>query len=235
MIPEPPTTTPSRRWLVGQPLLYAMSVFASIGVFLVCPRFFSPMAPSLSCSPSSSAMTKGNCCYTIRTLPVFRLKSFILRSVMSGIITGPYFKSYFNQPKSLEVGTMVAVLEIGAFGTSCFFPWPSFHPDVANQVTSLAAGRIGDVIGRKRTLFYGAVVFTIGGAIQTLSVGFWSMVLGRIVSGCGVGLLSCVFLCHRFAFHDPLSLFSCIVPIYQSEISPPNHVRLHDTRLIAPY
>lgn len=30
-----------------------------------------------------------------------------------------------------------------------------------------------------------------------------------------------------------LCLFSCIVPIYQSEISPPNHVRLHCTRLIA--
>lgn len=89
---------------------------------------------------------------------------------------------------------MVAVLEIGAFCTSYFFPWPTFHPDAAHQVTSLAAGRVGDIIGRKRTLFTGAVVFTIGGAIQTLSVGFWSMVVGRIVSGCGVGLLSCVDL-----------------------------------------
>jgi MFS family permease len=111
---------------------------------------------------------------------------------MSGIITGPYFKSYFHQPDSLEIGTMVAVLEIGAFCTSSFFPWPAFRPDAAHQVTSLAAGRIGDIIGRKRTLFYGAVIFTIGGAVQTFSVGFWSMVLGRIISGCGVGLLSYV-------------------------------------------
>jgi hypothetical protein len=36
---------------------------------------------------------------------------------MSGIITGPHFRKYFNSPGSLEVGTMVAVLEIGAFGT----------------------------------------------------------------------------------------------------------------------
>jgi len=38
-------------------------------------------------------------------------------SVMSGIITGPHFRKFFNSPGSLEVGTMVAVLEIGAFGT----------------------------------------------------------------------------------------------------------------------
>ncbi|KAL0569122.1 hypothetical protein V5O48_012850 [Marasmius crinis-equi] len=71
--------------------------------------------------------------------------------------------------------------------------------------TSIAAGRVGDIIGRKGTLFIGALVFTIGGAIQTFTSGFAVMVLGRIVSGCGVGLLS------------------TIVPIYQSEISPPDH------------
>ena len=37
---------------------------------------------------------------------------------MSGIITGPHFRKYFNSPSSLEVGTMVAVLEIGAFSAS---------------------------------------------------------------------------------------------------------------------
>ncbi|KAF8891456.1 general substrate transporter [Gymnopilus junonius] len=82
---------------------------------------------------------------------------------------------------------MVAVLEIGAF------------------VTSIAAGRIGDLIGRRGTLFSGAVVFTIGGAIQAFTIGFRTMVLGRLISGFGVGLLS------------------TIVPIYQSEISPPKH------------
>ncbi|EIW86825.1 general substrate transporter [Coniophora puteana RWD-64-598 SS2] len=137
----------SRYRLVGQPLLYAISVFASLGVFLF-------------------GYDQG---------------------VMSGIITGPYFKSYFNNPGSIEVGTMVAVLELGALATS------------------IAAGRVGDVIGRKGTLFTGALVFTIGGAIQSFTTGFYVMIVGRIVSGLGVGLLS------------------TIVPIYQSEISPPNH------------
>lgn len=82
---------------------------------------------------------------------------------------------------------MVAVLELGALATS------------------IAAGRVGDIIGRKGTLFTGALVFTIGGAIQSFTPGFYVMIVGRIVSGLGVGLLS------------------TIVPIYQSEVSPPDH------------
>lgn len=142
-----PTYPRSRRRLVGQRLLYGVSIFASLGVFLF-------------------GYDQG---------------------VMSGIITGPHFINFFDRPSALQVGTIVAVLEIGAF------------------VTSLAAGRVGDIIGRRGTLFMGAVIFTVGGAIQTFTVGFWTMVAGRVVSGFGVGLLS------------------TIVPIYQSEISPPDH------------
>jgi len=141
------TKPSSRRRLVGQPLLYAISIFASLGVFLF-------------------GYDQG---------------------VMSGIITGPHFIRFFKAPGPIEVGSMVAVLEVGAFATS------------------IAAGRIGDIIGRKGTLFIGALVFTVGGAVQTFTTGFGVMVLGRIISGAGVGLLS------------------TIVPIYQSEISPPNH------------
>ena len=48
------------------------------------------------------------------------------------------------------------------------------------------------MIGRKSTVFVGAVVFTVGGAVQTLTIGFWTMILGRVWSGFGfgVGLLS---------------------------------------------
>jgi len=109
--------------------------------------------------------------------------------VMSGIITGHYFQKYFDNPSALALGTMVAVLEIGAFGAqNGFFIYTSYP--VVSIVTSIAAGQVGDIIGRRGTLFIGAIIFTIGGAIQTFTVGFWSMVLGRIVSGFGVGLLS---------------------------------------------
>ncbi|VDB99738.1 unnamed protein product [Peniophora sp. CBMAI 1063] len=142
-----PSNSGSGRRLVGQALLYSISVFASLGVFLF-------------------GYDQG---------------------VMSGIITGPHFRSYFGEPGPVETGTMVAVLEVGAF------------------ITSLAAGKVGDIMGRRGTLFIGAVVFAIGGAIQTFTTGFVVMIIGRVISGFGVGLLS------------------TIVPIYQSEVSPPNH------------
>lgn len=45
-------------------------------------------------------------------------------------------------------------------------------------------------------------MFVLGGLLQTLTTGLRSMVVGRIISGFGVGFLS------------------MIVPVYQSEISP---------------
>lgn len=109
------------------------------------------------------------------------------QGVMSGIITGFYFKEYFNEPTRAEIGTMVSILEVGAF------------------VSSLMVGRIGDIIGRRKTIMYGAFIFIIGGAFQTFANGMPEMILGRVVAGFGVGMLS------------------TIVPVYQSEISPPHN------------
>lgn len=102
-------------------------------------------------------------------------------------LRGPYFKDYFNQPTRAELGTMVAILEVGAF------------------ISSLLVGRMGDILGRRRTIFYGALIFLVGGALQTFATGMPMMLMGRIIAGLGVGALS------------------TIVPIYQSEISPPHN------------
>lgn len=82
---------------------------------------------------------------------------------------------------------MVAILEIGAL------------------ISSLMVGRIGDIIGRRKTILYGSCVFFVGGALQTFAVNIPLMLAGRIVAGFGVGMLS------------------TIVPVYQSEISPPHN------------
>jgi MFS family permease len=95
-----------------------------------------------------------------------------------------YFKDYFNQPSRAEIGTMVAILEVGAF------------------ISSISIGKIGDMIGRRRTILYGSMIFIVGGACQTFSNGMPMMMVGRIIAGLGVGALS------------------TIVPVYQSEISP---------------
>ena len=98
-----------------------------------------------------------------------------------------FFKDYFNHPSRAAIGTMVAILEIGAF------------------IASLMVGKIGDIIGRRRTILYGSIIFVIGGALQTFANGMQMMMVGRIVAGFGVGILS------------------TIVPVYQSEISPPHN------------
>lgn len=82
---------------------------------------------------------------------------------------------------------MVAILEVGAF------------------ISSLSVGRIGDILGRRKTILYGSMIFIVGGAFQTFATGMPMMLLGRIVAGFGVGALS------------------TIVPVYQSEISPPHN------------
>jgi MFS family permease len=82
---------------------------------------------------------------------------------------------------------MVAILEIGAF------------------ISSLLVGKVGDVIGRRKSILYGSLIFIVGGALQTFATGMPMMMLGRITAGFGVGTLS------------------TIVPVYQSEISPPHN------------
>jgi MFS family permease len=82
---------------------------------------------------------------------------------------------------------MVAILEVGAF------------------ISSLCVGKMGDILGRRRTILYGALIFVVGGALQTFATGMPMMLLGRIIAGLGVGTLS------------------TIVPVYQSEISPPHN------------
>ncbi|KAI9782223.1 MAG: hypothetical protein M1839_005337 [Geoglossum umbratile] len=82
---------------------------------------------------------------------------------------------------------MVAILEVGAFASS------------------LIVGRVGDILGRRKTIFYGSIIFVTGGLLQTIAGSMAMMILGRIIAGVGVGTLS------------------TIVPVYQSEISPPHN------------
>jgi MFS family permease len=98
-------------------------------------------------------------------------------------LRGVYFKDYFDQPSRAQIGTMVAILEVGAF---CKIPSQS----ILIKVSSLAVGRIGDIIGRRRTIWYGALIFVVGGLLQTCAWGMPAMIVGRIISGVGVGLLS---------------------------------------------
>ncbi|CAM9023964.1 unnamed protein product [Wickerhamomyces anomalus] len=108
------------------------------------------------------------------------------QGVMSGLLTNHRFKDYFKDPSSAAIGTMVAILEIGAL------------------ISSLLSGKVSDKVGRRRAIRYGAIIFAIGGALQALAPSLTILTIARFISGLGVGLLTTV------------------VPMYQTEISPPH-------------
>jgi hypothetical protein len=58
--------------------------------------------------------------------------------------------------------------------------------------------------------------------VQTCCVSFWTMVLGRIISGFGVGMLSMVVPIYQVREH--LLIIGGDCTDYQSEISPASHV-----------
>lgn len=107
------------------------------------------------------------------------------QGLMSSLLTNQYFKNYFRNPSPAEIGTMIAILEIGAL------------------FSSFEAGKVGDKIGRRRTIRYGSAIFVIGGLIQATSINIYILGFGRLISGVAIGFLT------------------TIIPCYQSEISPP--------------
>ena len=60
-----------------------------------------------------------------------------------------------------------------------------------------------DTAPRKKFIFYGSVLFSIGGFLQGLAINdvMWMLIIGRLAGGLGVGVLS------------------CLVPLYISEIA----------------
>ncbi|TXT13409.1 hypothetical protein VHUM_00776 [Vanrija humicola] len=115
---------------------------------------------------------------------LFGYDSGIISSVISPSYT--HFHSYFNNPSDSIIGAIVAVFGGGAF------------------VGSLIAGQTADWIGRKRTIQLGCVIAIVGCTLQTAAVNAAMLIVGRLIAGCSVGVLS------------------MIVPVYQAEISPPH-------------
>jgi len=117
---------------------------------------------------------------------LFGYDSGIIGSVISPNFI--QFHSYFNNPGPNITGAIVST-----FAGGCFFgAW--------------AAGAMADRIGRKRTIQVGSLVAVIGCSLQTGARNVSYLLVGRVVAGLAIGVLS------------------MIVPLYQSEISPP-HLR----------
>ncbi|KAH8657701.1 general substrate transporter [Xylariales sp. PMI_506] len=104
--------------------------------------------------------------------------------LMGGLVNGPAFNDTFDSPDSNMVGTIVAIFEIG-----CFF---------GAVLTSI----FGEKLGRRKTIFIGAVIMVIGALLQASSYSRAQLIVGRIVSGLGMGTINST------------------VPVLQAEFSP---------------
>eukprot|EP00931_Biecheleriopsis_adriatica_P053556 TRINITY_DN31371_c0_g1_i1.p1 TRINITY_DN31371_c0_g1~~TRINITY_DN31371_c0_g1_i1.p1 ORF type:complete len:523 (+),score=63.32 TRINITY_DN31371_c0_g1_i1:54-1571(+) len=97
----------------------------------------------------------------------------------------------WNDPDA-EIPSFTSGFIVSVFALGCMF---SAFP--------LVSGFFLDTLGRKVSLMLGSLVFLAGSVIQGISANVETMIIGRFVSGCSVGILSTV------------------VPLYQSEMAPP--------------
>jgi len=106
--------------------------------------------------------------------------------VMTDVIASPNFLAYFNTTNTSSI--------IGAIN-STFSGGAVFG--------SLMGGFTMDRFGRKKTVQIGAVIAAVGGILQCASVHLGMMLVGRIISGWAIGLMS------------------MSIPVYQAECANP--------------
>ncbi|KAB8236961.1 hypothetical protein ETB97_010427 [Aspergillus alliaceus] len=92
---------------------------------------------------------------------------------------------------STSKGAVVASFQIGAL------------------IGALSCSFLGDWMGRRKTVFLGAIVSTIGQVLQTAAYNIIQFTIGRVILGIGIGL------------------FSAAVPVWQSECTSAKHRGQH--------
>lgn len=107
---------------------------------------------------------------------------------MSGILVNNRWLELFGYPNATKQGLVVAIFELGAW------------------VTTYPTSYFMDNIGRRWTIMVGALIFIVGGVLQTASVTFVQIMLGRVIAGFGIGFLSTV------------------LPVYTAELSRAHNV-----------
>ncbi|KAH7193696.1 general substrate transporter [Fusarium flagelliforme] len=124
----------------------------------------------------------------ILTVSVLTSLGFMLigydNGLMGGLVNTSAFKDTFDSPDADIIGVIVAIFEIG-----CFFG-------------AIFAAIWGEKLGRRRSILIGCIVLIIGAVLQAASFSRAMMIVGRIVSGLGLGTVNST------------------VPVMQAEFSP---------------
>ncbi|KAH7093324.1 general substrate transporter [Paraphoma chrysanthemicola] len=104
--------------------------------------------------------------------------------LMGGLVGAPAFNKTFDRPSADMIGTIVAIFEIGCF------------------LGAMATAVVGERLGRRRSVAIGAVISMIGAILQASAFERAHLIVGRIVSGVGLGIINST------------------VPVMQAEFSP---------------
>lgn len=105
-------------------------------------------------------------------------------SSMSAFVGGKTYQNYFNSPNSALQGFITSSMPLGSF------------------FGSLALSYVSEPYGRRMSLTICSFFWMVGAAIQSLAQNRAQLILGRIISGLGVGF------------------GSSVAPVYCSEIAP---------------
>lgn len=116
---------------------------------------------------------------------------------MSGLLVNPVFvKRFFSDFGGADGSTAAVNPSITGISVACLL--------ASAALGALIAGRLGDMIGRKRTVRLGGFIYFSSALIQIFTPGFGTFVAGKTIQGLGVGFLSMT------------------VPITQTEIAAPH-------------
>jgi len=121
------------------------------------------------------------------------------QGVMGGLLTLSSFLRHFPQVDTVNPppgsssshAATIQAITVGAYTLGCFFG-------------AVATIWLGNILGRKRTIFYGSVIMIIGAILQASSYGLAQLIVGRWITGFGNGMNTST------------------VPIWQSETSKPH-------------
>lgn len=100
-------------------------------------------------------------------------------SSMSAIIGTQQYRCYFNQGGVNDEGQCAGPDADVQGGITAAMPGGSF-------VGALISGFLSDILGRKRTIQIGAVVWCIGSAITAASQNIGMLVVGRFINGVSI-------------------------------------------------
>ncbi|OAV91415.1 hypothetical protein PTTG_05679 [Puccinia triticina 1-1 BBBD Race 1] len=104
--------------------------------------------------------------------------------VIGGLTNSPAWNETFDSPTGSDLSTIVASYEIGCFAGA------------------ILAFVVGERLGRKRSIRLGAAWMIVGAVLQASSYGRPQLIVGRILSGIGMGCINST------------------APVLQAEISP---------------